>query len=280
MEPVPFSPAWFAELRTEHGLKILALIFATMGLAFFVRGFRELQRRRFILDTPRSKIRSAALGLVEINGVAVGPRTITAPITDRSAFCCRTVLESLGRFDSDRGDNGWTTVVDERRDTFFYLQDDTGMMLIDPAGAELDIHQDYQAEHHDFLFVGEEGDRRIVEFAARHNISANTGLRATQYCIKPHNALYVLGTLKTFAGQWQAALPAHDVSIATTPGMFPEQNIAIVGKGENDPTFFISWRSRRDLVRELRWQSVLAVFGGGSLAVATIAFLVWSFGAF
>ena len=59
----------------------LAFVGAFAGVYLFYRGFRLLQRKRLILNTPASKIRSAAMGLVEINGLAVGPYTMLAPIT-------------------------------------------------------------------------------------------------------------------------------------------------------------------------------------------------------
>jgi hypothetical protein len=51
----------------------LAFVGVFAGVYLFYRGFRFLQRKRLILNTPASKIRSAAMGLVEINGLAVGP---------------------------------------------------------------------------------------------------------------------------------------------------------------------------------------------------------------
>ena len=62
------------------------------GIGLFICGFRLLQRRRLILDTPFSKIRSAPMGLVEINGLAVGPYTMVAPITARPCYYYRTLV--------------------------------------------------------------------------------------------------------------------------------------------------------------------------------------------
>jgi hypothetical protein len=52
---------------------IAAAIGALAGVYLFYRGFRLLQRKRLILNTPTSKVRSASMGLVEINGLAIGP---------------------------------------------------------------------------------------------------------------------------------------------------------------------------------------------------------------
>jgi hypothetical protein len=49
-----------------------AIVGACTGLYLFDRGFGLLSRKRLILDTPTSKIRTASLGLVEVNGLAVG----------------------------------------------------------------------------------------------------------------------------------------------------------------------------------------------------------------
>src|SRR5277367_7204011 len=65
---------------------------AGAGLYFFVRGFQLLQRKRLIMNTPSSKIRSAAMGLVEVSGLATGPYTLTAPITGVPCYFYRTMV--------------------------------------------------------------------------------------------------------------------------------------------------------------------------------------------
>ncbi|PYX36970.1 MAG: hypothetical protein DMG75_08715, partial [Acidobacteria bacterium] len=62
------------------------------GIFLFVHGFRMLARKRLILNTPISRIRSASIGLVEVNGVAIGPYTINAPITGLPCFYYRTLV--------------------------------------------------------------------------------------------------------------------------------------------------------------------------------------------
>ncbi|MGA8271469.1 MAG: hypothetical protein WB919_07900, partial [Candidatus Sulfotelmatobacter sp.] len=52
-----------------------AVLSVLFGPYFFWRGFCLLQRRRLIMDTPRSTVRGAALGRVEVSGKAVGPYT-------------------------------------------------------------------------------------------------------------------------------------------------------------------------------------------------------------
>ena len=53
------------------------------GLYMFVRGFRMLARKRLLLNTPTSKIRSASLGLVEVSGSSGTRPTASASATVR-----------------------------------------------------------------------------------------------------------------------------------------------------------------------------------------------------
>ena len=59
---------------------------ACAGVYLFYHGFQLLVRKRLIENTPSSKIRSAAMGLVELSGLATGPYTMNAPITGLP--CC------------------------------------------------------------------------------------------------------------------------------------------------------------------------------------------------
>jgi hypothetical protein len=62
------------------------VIGSSAGSCVFLWGFGLLRRRRKILEIPRSKIRSAALGPVEVNGLAVGSDTLVAPITANACY--------------------------------------------------------------------------------------------------------------------------------------------------------------------------------------------------
>jgi hypothetical protein len=49
-------------------------------------------------------------------------------------------------------------------------------------------------------------------------------------------------------------------------------------KGENEPTFLISWRNEKDLEKRLRRRAALYVFGGAALSVVCLAILLAKFG--
>src|SRR5271170_6136601 len=66
------------------------------GIYFFFRGFAPLQRKRFLQNIPRSTIRGAALGLVEVSGKVEGPYTIIAPLSELDCFYYRAVARPGG----------------------------------------------------------------------------------------------------------------------------------------------------------------------------------------
>jgi E3 Ubiquitin ligase len=167
---------------------------ACAGVYLFYRGFRMLQRKRLIENTPTSKIRSASLGLVEISGLAAGPHTMPAPITAVPCYYARTVG---WQWKQEGKNKKWVKFADENRHVPFYLDDNTGRMLIDPRGAEMDIHCDFKEEYNNssLFSTSKEVPLTISSFLARHGISGDRQVKIEEYCIKPKNALYVLGTL-------------------------------------------------------------------------------------
>jgi len=171
----------------------LAVVGAFAGVYLFYRGFRLLQRKRLILNTPASKIRSASMGLVEINGLAAGPYTMLAPITGVPCYYFHT---AAWQWQQEGKNKAWVKVADERLHVPFFLDDNTGRVLIDPQGAEMDIHRDFHDEFSTSLFSSSlEIPSNISSFLARHGVSTDKKIKIDEYCIKPKNALFILGTL-------------------------------------------------------------------------------------
>ncbi|MGA8493028.1 MAG: GIDE domain-containing protein [Terriglobales bacterium] len=192
----------------------VAVIGAFAGVYVFYRGFRLLQRKRLILNTPASKIRSAALGLVEINGLAVGPYTLTAPITGLPCFYFHSTAWQW----QQRGRNTqWVKVAEERLHVPFFLDDNTGRVLVDPQGAEMDIHRDFHDEFGTSLFSSSlEIPSNISGFLARHGVSTDKKIKIDEYCIKPKNALFILGTLAQNPGLSVSATPVLSLTAEQT----------------------------------------------------------------
>jgi hypothetical protein len=179
----------FIPINELTGLSSVAI---AGGLYFFFTGFRLLARKRLLLSTPASKIRSAALGLVEVNGVVAGPYTMPAPITGQPCFLYQTTAWQQRRDKKDE----WEKVADETLHLPFFIDDATGQLLIEPLGADLDLHRDFRQEFgSSFFFSQDEVPPRVNVFLSRHGIAPIHRLRIEERTIKPEDSLFIAGTL-------------------------------------------------------------------------------------
>ena len=215
----------------------------------FFRGFRMLERKRLILNTPSSKIRSASMGLVEVSGLAVGPYTMPAPITGLPCYYYRTLA---WQWKQSGKTSEWVKVADESLHLAFYLDDNTGRVLVNPLGAELDIHRDFHEEYSNSFFSRKDfAPPNVINFLARHGITSETKVKVEEYCIKPKNALFILGTMAENTGLEVSPTPVRTVIAGAgglhVPGLvedsmesalssFPEAaTIISSGKNEQSP---------------------------------------------
>jgi len=190
------------------GFIFYCLIGICAGIYLSFRGFRLLQRRHLILDTPASKIRSASMGIVELSGLAAGPHTIIAPITNRPCYYHRTLVWEWKR---EGRNTKWVKVAAECMHVPFFLDDNTAKVMIDPRGADLDLHRDFQEEFCDGLFtLKEEVPGNVRNFLSRHGVNTTNKIKVEEFCIKPKNALFVLGTLDENPGLELTPEPIQD----------------------------------------------------------------------
>ncbi|HXX20848.1 MAG TPA: GIDE domain-containing protein [Candidatus Acidoferrum sp.] len=175
-------------------LEFWAAIGAVLGVVLFVRGFLMLRFKRQIMNTPASKIRSASVGLVEISGMAKGPTTIPAGITGEACYYYRATAWELRESGRNRE---WKQVANESVYVPFFVEDPTGRLLINPQGADLDIHCNFKDEFDTSFFRSnrEMLPENVARFLVRNGISFSESIRLEEYCIKPDYPLFVFGTL-------------------------------------------------------------------------------------
>jgi E3 Ubiquitin ligase len=162
------------------------------GIALFCRGFRMLQFKRLVLNTPFSKIRSASMGLVEVSGIAIGRQTIPAGITGAPCYYyCATAWE-LRQSGKSRV---WKKVAEETLYVPFFVDDSTGRLLVDPQGADLDVHRTFRDEFDKSLFGSNMFPENVMQFLVRNGIGASGNIRLEEHCIEPGYPLFILGTL-------------------------------------------------------------------------------------
>jgi hypothetical protein len=118
----------------------LAFSFGTaLGVYIFLKGFKIFRKFRVLADTPRTPIRSVAMGLVEIHGQAVGDEFLVSPISRSPCYYFKTVIERWQV--DDKGHGSWSHCHTDEDTKRFYLQDSTGKILVESWEAELDLEE-------------------------------------------------------------------------------------------------------------------------------------------
>jgi hypothetical protein len=253
------------------------MFWAILGVVFgpylFFRGFRVLQLKRAIMNVPRSTVRAAAMGQVEIRGKALGPYTLVAPMSHSDCLYYRLHVES-----NPSGD--LKTTIHELCAPLF-LDDGTGIVMVYPQGAELKMAPSSQRAEYGKL---------VVALSTRYR-TENPEF-AQEYSIRPGDSIFVLGTLREniwknrhpyegtedlarigpgFICDGEADLqrreafpfldptrPAGAVIVSTQQFDLNPPVILMKGSGP----FVISTDSEVELLSKLSWKSWLFIWGG------------------
>jgi hypothetical protein len=144
---VAAHPGWLSNLarnvRGEDASDIaVAIGLLSVGAAFAGwRAYRYLSLARVVEDIPTSKARSAHQGYVELEGAGrpVDGAPLVAPLSGLPCLWYRFKIEEQVTVHDHRGNEQtqWQTVEKSESHETFWLEDDTGRVLIDPDGAEI-----------------------------------------------------------------------------------------------------------------------------------------------
>jgi hypothetical protein len=101
-----------------------------LAACFFFGGFRLLRLNRLIQDTPTSKIRSIAMGCVEVHGKALRQYALFSPMTNIACIYYRLV-----RYKRNAKNDWVVSSITSSGHVPFWIEDDTGRVSVDPAAA-------------------------------------------------------------------------------------------------------------------------------------------------
>ena len=223
------------------------------GLYFVYNGFRTWQRMRLIQDTPTEKIRSAAAGRTEVEGVGRPVGTpVDRPFGDGD---CLVATYTVERYDSDDDGGDWETIDSGTRYGPLQLDDGTGTMVVEPDG---ETRFEFEEAHVREIDVGssENEPPGVLEFLrANDDVSVPdrdgiTGAlfserrRYTERWIPVGQQLYVLG----------GAEPVEP-SEENSSGL-------VLRRDEASEEFIVSAESERELVSEAKWLAPVKLVGG------------------
>jgi hypothetical protein len=158
------------------------------GFWFFLRGFKLLRIERQIRNTPLSKVRSMAMGMVELFGLAHAAQKIVDPIYSLPCVFFKIKVE-------ERRGSGkhakWVTLFNADTSVVpFFLEDSTGRALVIPGGADLQrpptikCHTGFWSNNDD-AFVG--------QFISKVGGGSAAMVRLEAYILREGDPVFLLG---------------------------------------------------------------------------------------
>jgi hypothetical protein len=253
----------------DFRLSLLSAAALGGGVWVFWQGMRALRIVRLIENTPTARIRSIAMGLVEVCGRPQARSSMVAPFSGHPCSYWEVDISVRGRGKS------WTVVHRNASGHPFYVEDETGSALVYPQGAVCRIR--YGTEEECFglqppspyaEYLHEHGS--IMTAAARLSM-----MRFRERTIEDGMELYVLGTAQprgqAFAVSEGTGTDGDDFG-ASQRRRLDHDHVAVIRKGENDGTFIISQEGERDLTTGMRIKAAAMILGGPPLALAGLGY--------
>ena len=237
------------------GFFIFSAIIFFLGIGLFILGFIWLKQKRLIENIPTSKIRSIAMGLVEIFGevVSLKEHNMKSPFSQNDCVYYKYTVEEYRRSGKH---SHWVTIKKGEERRHFYLKDETGSVLVDPKDAKIVIPMDNEFNSS----FGRDPPDSVKQFLQAEDIrfegfifGINKTMRYREYFIAPRDKLYIMGTAadNPFVEEATAVKGVEDIMIQ---------------KGKNDKFYYISDKTERNILKEYTWKVVLGL-GGGSIFI-------------
>ena len=221
----------------QNGL-IVGLFMFLIGIALFAVGLYFYKKKQLIADTPTSKIRSIAMGLVEIFGTVIPlkERLFRSPFTDKECVYYQFTIEE---YRSSGKNSHWVTIKKGEQRGLFYLKDDTGRVLIDPTGAKIEARRDFEYQSG----LGKDPPEQVIRFLAANNLAhegffgLNKTMRYQETIIVPDETLYIMGT----AGENPLKREATENHVDSI----------MIQKGKYEKQYYISDKSEKQILKNL-----------------------------
>lgn len=243
---------------------VFRIFISILGIGLFVWAIISFKNKRLMENIPTSKIRSIAMGLVEIYGEVVAriDNILKSPFSQNDCVYYRYKIEE---YRSSGKSSHWATIRKGSNYVYFYLKDDTGKVLIDPHDAKIDIPSDNVFKSS----IGKDPSYKIQQFLQKENVrfegsllGINRTLRYTEYFIAPKDKLYILGT-------------AADNPFVKDASALKGVDDVIIKKGDHEKFYYISDKSERMILKRLNLIVICGFMFGSILIILGLISFIW-----
>ena len=226
------------------------------GMGLSIYGFVLNNRKQLMESIPTCPVRSLAVGLVEVSGHARPEgELLRAPF---SGMPCVLFSYTVEERRGSGKDARWETIAKGTSPEPFFVQDNTGKVLVVPFDAQLILPDNRTARNNWLGSLPEQTILGLLKLGiAVDGWLGEKTLRCSEAFILPEETVYVLGTAQENRG-------AAD-STENSARLY-------IGSSRNNE-FIISDRSEKELLSKLRWQVFAFLGGGPALAVLCLLLL-------
>ena len=182
------------QIAKDGGLFGVLLLCA--GLYMFYNSLKNLKLKRLIENVPTSKMRSVAMGLVELKGkIEVSDKVLEDPFDKKKCVFWRVHIEERVK----RGKHGrWITRHKAKGQVPFFISDESGSVLIKLEGANMDdVKRDSQYET--ALLFSDKLPLNVRNYCNKNRIrfrglfGGKKRMRCRMTYLEPNDNIYVLG---------------------------------------------------------------------------------------
>ncbi len=290
-----------------HVSPVIPIALVVVGLILFIFGFFKYREYRVLADTPQIPIRSMSMGLSHVAGTSTGGQPLTSPLTQVPCYYYEVKVEKKVKKDNQET---WEETHKDRAEVSFYVQDETGYVLVNPERADYNLPQAFFGELRPpaLLSIGH-APKKVdpslgVAAPTDEHLRAylNSSFSQARAALKTSNlpgaklmdkglavaqkmqmmgvSIGADGISMDFGNQayrfTEYCLPAGRLThvLGTcTENLTPanENDRNLIKKGENEKTYLISTKSEKKLEGSLRLQAFLMILIGAALIVGGAA---------
>lgn len=221
------------------------------GPWLFAKGFGALRVQTLIRNTPTARIRSMAMGLVEVSGTVLPRSRTVAPFSGRPCVWWGVEVQTLAN-KSKSGTRSWHTVHRADSGRPFYLRDETGTALVYPQGADCKVAFDVVEETGGLGLPQMYTDFMEAQGLAMRHLWSVGPMRFRERRLEEGRAVYVLGraTPRSIAHTVSISEEALEATGTDSYGAkhvrtLDEEVCAVIRRGPRDPAFLISTSSEK-----------------------------------
>jgi len=292
---------------SSHISPVIPIALVAVGLILFIFGFFKYREYRVLADTPQIPIRSVSMGLSHVAGTTTGGQPLTSPLTQVPCYYYEVKVEKKVKKDNQET---WQESHKERAEVPFYVQDETGYILVNPEKAEYNLPQAFYGELRPPALLSIGSAPRKVDPSLGVPAPTDEHLRAylngtfsqARAALKTSNipgakvidkglavaqkmqmlgvSIGADGISMDFGNQeyrfTENCLPAGRLTnvlgtCTENPNPGNENDRNLIKKGENEKTYLISTKSEKKLESSLRLQALVMIFLGAALIVGGAA---------